>query len=86
MALAARNMKVSSWLRNETRSKNEEREEQHSRWLEEETVTDMDWTDPVVEMDRKLKQAEARKKKEHILCTAMVRKMVVEIVEEGPAA
>ena len=86
MALAAMNKKISSWLRNETKIKNEEREEKHSRWLEEETVTDMDWTDPVVEMNRKLKQAEARKKQEDFLCTAMVSSMVIEIVEETPAA
>ena len=86
LALAAMNKKISSWLRNETKIKNEEREEKHSRWLEEETVTDMDWTDPVVEMNRKLKQAEARKKQEYFLCTAMVSSMVIEIVEETPAA
>jgi hypothetical protein len=86
LALAAKNKKVSSWLRNETRSISEERDEKHSRRLEEETVTDMDWTDPVVEMDRQTKQAEASRKKEHFLCTAMIRKMVVKMVEETPAA
>ena len=86
LALAAKNKKVSSWLRNETRSINEERDEKHSRRLEEETVTDMDWTDPVVEMDRQTKQAEASLKKEHFLCTAMIRKMVVKMVEETPPA
>ena len=44
LSLAAKNRKVSSWLRNETRMKKEEREEKHSRRLEEETVMNMDWT------------------------------------------
>jgi proline dehydrogenase len=39
----------------------------------------MDWTDPVIDMNR-------RKKQELFLCTAMVKKMVIEIVEEAPAA
>ena len=38
LSLAAKNRKVSSWLRNETRMKKYEREEKHSRRLEEETV------------------------------------------------
>ena len=55
MALAAINKKVSSWLRNETRSRNEERDEKHSRWLEEVIVLDMDWTDSVIDMNIKEK-------------------------------
>ena len=51
-ALAANNRKVSSWLRNETRMKKEEREQKQSRRLEERTVLDMDWTDPVIDMIR----------------------------------
>ena len=45
MALAAKNMKMSSWLRNETRINNEEREDLQSRRPEYERVMDMDWTD-----------------------------------------
>ena len=41
LALAAKNRKVSSWLRNETRMKKYEREEKHSRRLEEETVLEL---------------------------------------------
>ena len=67
LSLAAKNRKVSSWLRNETRMKKEEREEKHSRRLEEETVMDMDWTDPVIDMNRMSKQSEARRKQEHFL-------------------
>ena len=66
--------------------KKEEREEKHSRKLEEETVLDMDWTDPVIDMSRMSKQSEARRKLEHFLCTATVKSMVIEIVEETPAA
>ena len=66
--------------------KKEEREERHSRWLEEETVLDMDWTDPVIDMSRMSKQSEARRKLEHFLCTATVKSMVLEMVEETPAA
>ena len=37
-------------------------------------------------MNRKIKQAEARRKQEHFLCTAMVKRMVIDMVEETPAA
>ena len=66
--------------------KKRDREEKHSRRLEEEIVLDMDWTDPVIDVNRRNKQSEARKKQKLFLCTAMVKRMVIEIVEETPAA
>ena len=46
----------------------------------------MDWTDPVIDMIRMSKQSESKRKQEHFLCTAMITRMVIEVVEETPAA
>ena len=55
MALAAKHRKISSWPRNDTKMKKQEREEKHSRRLEEVIVLDMDWTDSVIDMNIKEK-------------------------------
>ena len=43
LALAARNKKLSTWLRDETRVRKEERTEIQSRRLDDEVIEDMDW-------------------------------------------
>ena len=52
LAIAAKNRKVSSWLRNETRIKKQEKEESNSRGMEREMEQDMEWTDLVIEQER----------------------------------
>jgi hypothetical protein len=55
LALAAKHRKISSWPRNDTKMKKQEREEKHSRRLEEVIVLDMDWTDSLIDMNIKEK-------------------------------
>ena len=86
-ALAAKNKKLSAWLRDETRTKNEERVEIKSRRLEDEQIEDMEWLpDPAVERERAERKAAARKQQEQFLTRMMVSKLIQEIVEITPAA
>ena len=81
--LAAGNKKVSSWLRNVTREKQEERVEENSRRMEKEIIKDMDWQDtpdPEVELARKCRTKEADLKKERT-DRYIVKNVVLEIME-----
>jgi hypothetical protein len=72
LAIAAKNKKVSSWLRNETRIRKEEREEINTIGMETEIEHEMEWTDPVVEQERSERKREAGKRQEHFWCRGMV--------------
>jgi hypothetical protein len=62
LSIAAKNRKVSSWLRNETRIKKQEKEESNTRGMEREMEKEMEWTDPVIEQERSERKREAGKK------------------------
>ena len=85
MAIAEKNKKVSSWLRNETRIRKQEREESNTRGMEREMEHEMEWTDPVIEQERSERKREAGKRQEHFWCRGMVKSMVEELVNNTPA-
>ena len=85
MAIAEKNKKVSSWLRNETRIRKQEKEESNTRGMEREMEHEMEWTDPVIEQERSERKREAGKRQEHFWCRGMVKSIVEEMIKQTPA-
>ena len=82
--IAAGNGKVSSWLRNITREKEEEKIASNTRRMEREIIEDMEWTatpDPGVELakNNRLREAAFRKQKE--INKYVIGNVVKDIVE-----
>ena len=82
--LAAGNGKVSSWLRNMTREKEEEKILYNTRRMEKEIIDDMEWIptpDPELDIARNIRVKEAAYKKERNINKYIVGNVVKEIMD-----
>ena len=78
-------MKITSWIKDKTWSVRKERRETEYRRLEDETVLDMEWSDPTEEQRKTEKLKKAQRKKDHLLNTLMIREMMTKMAGEIPA-
>ena len=85
ITLAKKNMKITSWIKDKTWSVRKERRETEYRRLEDETILDMEWSDPTEEQRKTEKVKKAQRKKDHLLNTLMIREMMTKMAGEIPA-
>ena len=85
ITLTKKNMKITSWIKDKTWSVRKERRETEYRRLEDETVLDMEWSDPTEEQRKTEKLKKAQRKKDHLLNTLMIREMMTKMAGEIPA-